>query len=268
MNGKKNLHSGRIRPFWPLVGTILLPIAALSVYFFVALDRSGEEGTRLAVAYGTSLIRELTSAHVEAVGRAIESVCVPTEETAERERACKDIIDNLPHLLGGGPSRYVVLLDTKTASIVSPSASDNGVPPFLRVRAKQDAFFRMVGRARPGAPVKGYFCEDAPVSPPASGATSSGSWYVSAVALPRGLLLAGVIPQEHVAASLAPMQDAQKELVRRAGLTFLAYALGVGIASAFLIGYIFSGNGRSILLREEAGDGASRGETHHSARIG
>jgi|YNPNPStandDraft_1061719.scaffolds.fasta_scaffold37032_4 hypothetical protein len=267
MKRKEHQRGGGIGRFWPLVGAILVPIAALSVYFFVALGRSGDEGRRLAVVYGTSLVRELTSAYVEAVARAIESVCAPRDETAERERACKDLMDELPDMLGSGPSRYVILLDTKTASIVSLGTTDNGIPPFLRAGAKKEEFFRMVGRARPGAPVRGYFCEDAPV-PPDPGAPPSGSWYVTAVALPHGLLLAGVVPEEHIAASLAPMQDAQKELIRRAGLTFLAYALAVGIASAFLIGYIFCGTGRSTTTYEEAGDGASRGETHHSARIG
>ncbi len=223
-----------------LVTAVLLPLVATSVYFYVALLQVGEELLELRRMYERSMSRERVATHLEAAAQAMDVVCQREQAGSEEDSgACEALMARFQKVpLVAGEANYILLYDAKAADIIVPMATANDVPSFLRDSSRKKQFLKMITKARPGRIVQGYFCEDAPFQGRSSGDSSRGMWYVTAAASGQERMLVSVIPDDALLSNGNAVDGAFRELLRRKGSLFLAYALGVGIVSACLIGVI------------------------------
>jgi len=214
-----------------------IPVVAICVFLYISIEGLGHEIATLARLYGQFLFKEQITRNLLTMARCLQ---VPQREEGpptDRMKPGPVPEEILKGTLCTERGEFLLVVEKTGATVLYPTDVKKGPLAFLEETAKKDEFFRMIEGATPEMPVQGYFCED----PGRDRSGPSGMWYVSAVPVGKDFLLVAVISEQDIRVAGDTLEAAQQELLRRKGYLFIFYVLPVGLASALLIGYLFSG---------------------------
>jgi hypothetical protein len=222
-----------------LAVVISIPILAICIFLYVSLKELGDETAHLARFYGMFLFKEQISNLLVTMAKGIEPLQRDEPYPLDRGERVSCLEQILQSARCAGLYEHLVVVDRKAGTVLYPSHWQKGRLEFLEDPVKKAEFFRIVQGAGPERPFQGYFSADTPDG----NIGSHGMWYVSAVPAGKDFLLVALVSEGDIHIAGDTMQAAQEELVRKRGRDFLLYVLPAGLASALVIGYLFSSMG-------------------------